>query len=368
MKCFNCDNCGMMVFFENESCVKCGETLGFFPDRMEMSSQKKWAAHTASSGATSPHTCANKDYYKVCNWMVLGGDDNTFCLACRLNEMIPNLTINGNRERWYKLELAKRRCLYTFLRLGLPVETAEGQGRAPLRFRFMGDAPDTPPVITGHDHGVITINIAEADTDERERRRLQLNEPYRTLIGHIRHESGHYYWDRIIADTPHLPKFRELFGDETANYDEALKKYYASGPASDWKERTVTAYASLHPWEDWAETWAHYLHMADTLETAESFGLGLNLDKSQNYQSKNHFSKAGGEQRFNKLLATWLPLICALNAVSRGMGLPDLYPFVTTDAVIKKLEFIHNLIESEANQPHPASLKKQASSQLKATI
>src|SRR6202011_5238904 len=37
----------------------------------------------------------------------------------------------------------------------------------------------------------------------------------------------------------------------------------------------VTPYASAHPWEDFAETWAHYFHMVDTLETATAFGLRL---------------------------------------------------------------------------------------------
>jgi hypothetical protein len=344
-----------MVFFENEHCVKCGKGLGFFSDILDMRSEVNWTTGLSANETMSCHNCANKDQYQVCNWMVSDGDGNSFCLACRLNEVIPDLTVPGNRERWYKLELAKRRCLYTFLQLGLPVETGADGDRAPLRFRFLGDSPGTPPVLTGHNNGVITINIAEADEVERERRRLQLHEPYRTLIGHIRHESGHYYWDRLIANSSYLPKFRELFGDESADYDEALQKYYRQGPPAGWQERTVTAYASLHPWEDWAETWAHYLHIVDTLETAASFGLGLNTSGLQNNLPEKFLNGTGRSSvDFDKLLANWLPLTCALNSINRGMGLPDLYPFVITEPAIEKLSFIHSLVEAKANKNRAA--------------
>ena len=142
----------------------------------------------------------------------------------------------------------------------------------------MEDAQNKP-VKTGHENGVITVNIAEADEDEREHRRLAMHEPYRTLVGHLRHESGHFYWDRLIANSPNLIQFRELFGDETLDYEVALEAHYKQGPPAEWSERNVTAYASSHPWEDWAETWAHYLHIMDTLETAASFGVGIDPDK-----------------------------------------------------------------------------------------
>ena len=352
MKCFHCDNCGMMVFFESEYCVKCGESLGFLPDTLEMSSGKTSEGSTSSNGNGAPGNCANRNQHQVCNWLIPSGDSNPFCLSCRLNEMIPDLTIAGNRERWLKLERAKRRCLYTFLRLGLPVETGEDKSRVALRFRFLSDGVNMPPVLTGHSNGVITINTAEADGDERERRRVDLHEPYRTLVGHIRHESGHYYWDRLIAQSSHLTEFRELFGDETVNYDEALKQYYQRGPAVDWPQRTVTAYASLHPWEDWAETWAHYLHIVDTLETAASFGLGFKKTTDENKEQGNTISEISGNlDNFEDLLAGWIPLTCALNSINRGMGLSDLYPFIITDAVVDKLSFVHELIQAEARHP-----------------
>jgi hypothetical protein len=344
MKNFHCDNCGMVIFFENDHCMKCGERLGFCPDTLEMSSEKKWSGRP---GNKQVHLCANYEEHRVCNWLVAAKNGGDFCLACHLNEIIPDLAMPGNYERWGRLELAKRRCLYIYLRLGLPFEADKKGDLAPLRFRFLADMPGVP-VLTGHDNGVITINIAEADGDERERRRLKLHEPYRTLVGHMRHETGHYYWDRLIAHSQYLQPFRELFGDETLDYKSAMEKYYREGPARDWEQRTVTPYASWHPWEDWAETWAHYLHMVGTLETAASFGLCLGPttpEKNPNQKVAGKISAAN--RNFDQLLSDWQPMTLALNSINRTMGISDLYPFIIPPAAIEKLRFIHNLIEAE---------------------
>jgi len=343
----------MMVFFENDHCVKCNEPLGFSPERLEMAVVKN--LQTSNPNGATQHTCANRDQHHVCNWMVPDADNSAFCLACRLNDLIPDLTVEGNLARWSRLELAKRQCLYSLLRLGLPVEQGEDPKAAPLRFRFLADTP-SGPALTGHDGGIITINIAEADPHERERRRGALHEPYRTLVGHFRHETGHYYWDRIIADSPYLQGFRELFGDETASYDESLKRYYDQGPSKDWQEHSVSAYSSLHPWEDWAETWAHYLHIMDTMETAVSFGIGLNTGKRIHAVS-NPFPAdlATNPVDFDKLLNTWMPFTLALNSVNRSMGLPDLYPFVISPKAIEKLRFIHETILSAARENREAT-------------
>lgn len=348
MKFFHCNNCSNSVFFENERCLSCGDDLGFIPHILEVCSQTKWPTLPSPDGGSYRH-CANRKQYDICNWVVSDKDNSGFCLACRMSEIVPDLTIPGNRERWYRLELAKRRCLYTFLQLGLPLEGDEAAGHHSLRFRFLGDTPNAAPILTGHDNGIITINIIEADADERERRRLTLHEPYRTLVGHIRHESGHYYWDRLVANSKHLQRFRELFGDETSDYDIALKQYYQRGPAADWAGHMVTAYASLHPWEDWAETWAHYLHIVDTSDTAASYGLGLNQGEGTNGKiSSTVGTISGAHPDFEALMKNWLPLTCALNSLNRGMGLADLYPFVTPPPVIDKLRFIHDLIQSES--------------------
>lgn len=352
MENFQCDNCGMTVFFENDRCEKCGQNLGFSPDTLKMMSEKKWLA--ASNPADQIKRCQNYNPHKVCNWLVTGRPDEGLCLACDLNEMIPDLSIAGNVERWKRIELAKRRCLCSYLRLGLPV-CVEKTGQHPLKFRFLADTANEP-VLTGHHLGVITINIVEADDDERERRKLRLYEPYRTLVGHFRHETGHYYWDRLVANSEHLNKFRELFGDETLDYAAAMKKYYQEGPVTDWQERTVTPYASWHPWEDWAESWAHYLHMVDTMETAATFNLGINnLDRKNETPKKVNGKIVPGRRDFNKILSDWQPLTLALNAINRGMGISDLYPFVLSPIAVEKLRFIHDLIETTVSARFTAS-------------
>jgi hypothetical protein len=340
-----------MVFFENNLCIKCGNQLGFLPDVLDLSSLEpkvndQWAATVSPMEKRIYRNCANGKEHKICNWMVPVDDPNPLCVSCRLNEIIPDLTGDKNLERWAKLELAKRRCIYTFLKLGLPTEGMRDSNQPSLRFSFLQDK-ENAPVKTGHENGMITVNVAEADDDEREHRRLQLHEPYRTLVGHLRHESGHFYWDRLIANSENLNRFRELFGDETMNYNLALQTYYKQGPPADWHDRTVTSYASSHPWEDWAETWAHYLHIMDTLETAAGFGVNVNPDNAANHTAQKNSPIMFSEQMdFDLMLADWIPLTCALNSINRGMGLSDLYPFVIPPAVVEKLRFIHQVIKS----------------------
>ena len=240
---------------------------------------------------------------------------------------------------------AKRRVIYTILRLKLPVDGVPAEQRPALRFKFVGDAPGQPPPLTGHDNGLITVHIAEADDVERERRRVNLHEPYRTLLGHFRHETAHYYWDRLIANSKWLQRFRQLFGDETSDYGTALKTYYAQGPAADWQNRFVSAYASAHPWEDWAETWAHYLHIIDMVETAGSFGLVLNPNHpAAESMSADTRPVENIQSDFDTILKNWFPLTHAVNSLNRGMGLPDIYPFAISSPAIEKLRFVHEVV------------------------
>lgn len=348
MKKFFCSQCQAQVFFENDQCVHCGQPLGFVPDRLEMqafaAAGDGWYLRLPAGQPEKYRRCLNGVQHQVCNWMVPEKDPLPFCESCRLNEVIPNLSEPKNLARWYKLEAAKRRCIYSLLRLRLPLQPDPAGGVPALQFRFLAEADGTKPVATGHEAGKITVNIAEADEEERERRRVQLHEPYRTLVGHFRHELGHYYWDRLIKFTPALPRFRELFGDETADYNTAMENYYRQGPAPDWSQRTITAYASMHPWEDWAETWAHYFHIRDTLQTVDSFGLQMVPTPASN-----------PPDAFDALCLRWVSFSCALNAINRGMGLNDLYPFIISPAVQEKLRFINNLIAStQTNLPPPA--------------
>ena len=356
MKTFFCDHCGSLVFFENDQCLKCGHTLGFLPDVLDLSAlssekDNTWRALSTAASGRLYRPCQNGREHQVCNWLVSPGDSEPFCTSCRLNKVIPSLDDAANRERWFKLEQAKRRLVYTLLGLGLPTDGLPAEGRPSLRFQFLASTAGAP-VTTGHAEGLITLDIAEADDAERERRRVNLHEPYRTLLGHLRHEVGHYYWDRLIANTPLLPRCRELFGDESADYAAALQTHYKQGAPADWQVRHVSAYASAHPWEDWAETWAHYLHIMDTLETAASFGLRLKPrhPDAQKMQAAPE-AAASTNATFDQHLGQWFPLTYAINSLSRGMGYPDLYPFVLSGPAVEKLRFIHDAVREVPQVP-----------------
>ena len=176
---------------------------------------------------------------------------------------------------------------------------------------------------------------------------MQLGEAYRTLLGHFRHEVGHYYWQRLVGDGAWLGPFRERFGDETADYAEAVKRHYEAGPPADWRDRHVSAYASMHPWEDWAESFAHYLHMVDTLDTARAYGLVLRPEAGSSRaaaRSGKLTARRLDLQEFDDLLAGWVPLTLALNSLNRSMGLADLYPFVLSKTATDKMRFVHDLV------------------------
>src|SRR3954467_15291332 len=241
MKVFHCDHCGHLVFFENTQCVNCGRLLAFLPDLLligsldpDHESESRWRSPLPHA-AGAYRLCGNYQATQVCNWAIETGDDNPLCRSCRLTRVVPDLSVDGHNEAWYRLEVAKRRLVYSLMSLGLPFDS--------LAFEFLADGgPETAPVLTGHASGVITINIAEADDAEREGRRHAMREPYRTLLGHMRHESGHYYFiDLVSPDPKALARCREVFGDEREDYAAALKRNYESGPPPDWAERYVSS-------------------------------------------------------------------------------------------------------------------------------
>jgi hypothetical protein len=409
MRLFACDQCRAPIYFENFRCVSCQHPLAFLPDLARMSTLEELpdaetavpseqstddaasvaatAAKTAAIGDASAPTpaagdaataedaaeadaaaakarskryralidgrvvrmCQNHVDFAACNWAVAETDPEPLCLACRLNDVIPDLSKPGLHEAWRQLEAAKRRLLYSLYQLKLPVEGREEEAEGGLRFAFLSGEKEQP-VFTGHNDGLITINVAEADDPFREKMRARLGEAYRTVLGHFRHEIGHYYWDRLIKDSAWLPKYRELFGDETQDYGEALERHYKEGAPADWAERYVSQYASMHPWEDWAETWAHYLHIFDTLGTAKAYGLRVVVGKGSPEGEKVVNTEEVSIDDFEGLTQDWVPLTLALNSLNRSMGLRDVYPFVLTPMALKKLRFVHQVI----NAPPPA--------------
>jgi len=288
--------------------------------------------------------CANYVQHDVCNWAIASDSDSPFCLSCALNDVIPNLDHADAKQAWVRLETAKRRLLYSLLGLGLPIDRRSPDAEQGLAFSFKSSSPGES-VFTGHSEGLITINIAEADDPFREKTRQEMGEPYRTLLGHFRHEIGHYYWDQLIKDRRCIEPFRTLFGDETADYAAAQKRHYEEGPPADWTHRFVSAYASMHPWEDWAETFAHYLHIVDTLETARAYGLALKPKAASGAALPDMTARRLHFDDFDDLITAWFPLTNALNSLNRSMGLADLYPFVLSESATAKLRFVHDVVE-----------------------
>lgn len=350
MKLFECQVCGQPIYFENTRCERCGHRLGYLPTLTRLSALRPegetWEALAAPG--VPQRFCANAAF-DACNWLVPVAEQADYCLACRHNRTIPNLSDPQNLTRWRKIEVAKRRLFYTLLRLGLPLVDRRRDPERGLAFDFLvdrGDAEDRgDAVMTGHASGLITINAAEADEAERERRRTAMDEPYRTLLGHFRHEVGHHYWDLLVADTPQIEPCRALFGDERQDYGAALERHYRDGPPADWQDGFISSYATAHPWEDFAETWAHYLHIVDTLETAMSFGLSVKprIAAGEWLTGAIDFDPYG-VVRIDDLIRAWLPLSAAVNSLNRSMGQPDLYPFVLAPTVVGKLGFIHDLV------------------------
>ncbi|MDP9001443.1 MAG: putative zinc-binding peptidase [Myxococcota bacterium] len=328
--------CGTRVFFENTRCLTCWRELGFLPDVSTVSALEPTRTGTFSTGHGDYRKCSNYVDEGVCNWMVPVSAAGHLCDACQLNHVIPNLSQPENRILWRETEKAKRRLIYGLHRLRLPLVSKQEDPKRGLAFDIKSDVGSTR-VVTGHQDGLITMNLAEADAPERERVRVAMKESYRTLLGHFRHEIGHYYWDRLVRDSPNLGRFRELFGDERASYAEAINFHYSKSNSaqSDYAELFISTYAGAHPWEDFAETFAHYLHMQDTLETAHSFGFTMGSSARPD---------TGDIREFARLLDEWTDLTIALNALNRSMGLPDAYPFAISGRVKEKIEFIHTLI------------------------
>lgn len=332
MKRFKC-RCGQPVFFENTQCVQCGEQLGFDPWSLELLTLNRENNALRSDSGMLYRQCRNWIEHDNCNWLIPADSDKHFCNACELNRTIPNLSTPNNIAYWNRLEHDKRRLIYTLLRLGLPVLSKRPDWPYGLAFDFIEDQRSNPNVeeafvTTGHKDGVITINVAEADDVTRAMARKRMNESYRTVLGHFRHESGHYYFEILSKPDLVIGTFRELFGDERHDYQAALREYYQAGPSPGWQERHISAYATAHPLEDWAETWAHYLHISDSLETAAAYNLtGHDLSKD-----------------FSQGLVDWMQLTIVLNELNRSLGLRDPYPFVISAVVAQKLAFVHDLI------------------------
>ncbi len=413
-------HCGQPVFFRNSECLACDTPLGYDCERgvllplmpgPQPDTWQAWQAWRESPASTEPGApladnappplleqipgqesaapgtarpemggaqalsgpagvqiykrCLNLSTPAACNWLVAVEDAHDMCRACRLNRTIPDLTdpaLPDNGYLWGLVELAKRRLVSSLIVLGLPVASRVSEDpQRGVMFDFLRSPSFGPHVMTGHNTGLVTLNVDEADDAKREAARKALREPYRTLLGHFRHEIGHYYWDRLVAGTPWMDGFHQLFGDESADYTASLQRNYNQGPPGDWPLHFVSAYASSHPWEDWAECWAHYLHMRDAIDTALS--LGISVDRFEleftpfTLEALYQPGHAGAAQ-FLAFVNHWTRLTTLLNEMSRSMGQPDFYPFVLPRDVVAKLQLIH-LVVTSGHEPPGLSAQAQ---------
>lgn len=350
--------CGRPVFFRNSQCLACATPLGYEVQQQRLlplqaaGDDGTWREAGAAADAPRFRRCANLDTAAACNWLLDADEAGTaLCRSCRLTRVLPDLNSTEGALWWQRIELAKRRLVSSLVGLKLPVCSRIGEDpEHGLVFDLVQAAPGAPPVLTGHADGVITVDAQEADDARREARRSALGEPYRTLLGHLRHESGHYYWQRLVQHGVWLEAWRELFGDERQDYAAALKLYYDQGAPADWNQRFVSAYAASHPWEDWAETWAHYLHMVDTLDTAHSFGVAEHVALDCEGFGPEALSDAEDARApFLPLVNSWIELSGVLNELSRSMGVPDFYPFVLSLPAVRKLHLVHRVINAVAS-------------------
>ncbi len=355
MKLFICQVCKLALMFENTACERCGHRLGYVPDKQTLSAVepcgRNWIALAAPSGRY--RFCKNWEQ-RGCNWMVPADAADPFCAACCHNRTIPDISDPTNHQRWQKVEAAKRRLVYSLIKLGLPLPAISSGDKEPLVFDILAELSPGAKTMMGHASGVITVSLAEADDPTREQNRVSMNEPYRTLLGHFRHEIGHYYWNKLVRDGGGIESCRAVFGDDSRDYGEALRRHYAEGPPGGWQTTFVSAYASAHPWEDFAETFAHYLHIVDTLETASSFGIRIHPEADNGMLAADGGFDSYESDNIAALVNAWLPLTFAVNCLNRSMGQPDLYPFALSPAAIGKLGYIVSLVHrprgSQASQ------------------
>ncbi|MDV6332711.1 putative zinc-binding metallopeptidase [Asticcacaulis sp. 201] len=351
MRLFRCDNCGNPVYFENRSCINCGFRLGFVCEDISLMAVQpdakqpdKWRRVDQQQFLYRFCPNAAKD---ICNWLVRDDSPEEFCQSCRYNGLVPDANTEDGLRRWRAISDAQRHLFYSFLRWDLPRPGRKEDPEGGLLFDLKDDEilPDGTcnPVLIGHDEGHIVIRTAEADDPTREQQRAMMNEPYRTLLGHFRHETGHFIWNKLVRDAGKIESFRAIFGDESVDYQQALDHHYQAGPPPGWGDRYISYYATTHPWEDFAECFAHVLHIVDSLETAHMFGIALAPSAHDIMAAHANFDPYSVLD-FARISEVWIPLSVALNSIHHSMGERDLYPFILTPVITQKLAYVHSLL------------------------
>jgi hypothetical protein len=335
---FACPSCGQRLAFENSVCLSCSNGVGFDVDLLDFVVVRR---DGTVAGEPPRRMCGNL-HTAGCNWVVT--DDAVLCRSCSLTRTRP-ADSDPEMPGFAAAERAKRRLVVELVELGLPITDRRDDPERGLTFDLLSSHQSA--VTTGHDSGVITLDLAEGDDVHREQLRISMDEPYRTLLGHFRHEVGHYYFTVLVETAAERQEFRTLFGDPDTDYQAALDRHYAQGAPAGWESDYVSSYATMHPAEDWAETFAHYLHIRDTVDTAAAFGFAP--------AGSTAASPMGGPGGFTRLVDLWVPLAWALNMVNRSMGHHDLYPFALPPRVLEKMAFVHRLVTQARGEVAAAS-------------
>lgn len=341
---FDCQTCDAALTFDDTRCRSCSAEIGYFLDADHLGPIEPGNGATYRRRGAPDH---DPDWWRClntawgCNWMVPLDDGNVWCAACRLTRGRPDESNPDAVRAWSHAEAAKRRLVAQLYRLGLPVappsrrddDTTSSDDGLVIDLVYLPDSVG----VTGHRPGVITLDLREVDPGFREAAREHFGEQYRTVLGHLRHETGHHFWQRLVVRADALDDARELFGDERADYAAALETHYGRlrGPHGtvDVPHAYISDYASVHPSEDWAECFAHYLHLRDGLETAESFGLG----------ASDH-----DDDTLEAMLSRWRELSRGVDEVSRALGQSPAYGVVVHPEVEPKLRFVHERITGAA--------------------
>lgn len=350
MLAYTCDTCGQLVFFENNACLSCGSALGVIPGRglvnivPDANFDRRFGI-VGDPGAGWWRRCINTATLG-CNWLLPDEVDGDLCESCELTRTLPDPSDPDSHDALTVTEAAKRRLVHQLRSLALPIVSRSVDPEFGLAFDLLSSRE--APVTTGHADGVITIDLAESNDAHREWLRATMGESYRTMLGHLRHEIGHYYWMVFTRDPEVLERVRALFGDDRADYAAALDRHYNQGPPPGWEDHHVSNYASTHPWEDWAETFAHYLHIRDTLQTAAAYGVFVQgpaqlRDGPAAALFRSDPAHAEAVDSFGRIMDDWVPLTYALNEINRSMGKRPLYPFVLRPNVVDKLSLVHDL-------------------------
>jgi hypothetical protein len=288
-----------------------------------------------------------------CNWLVAESADTATrgrCLAHSLIRREPDLDDTIAREKLLPATLALRRLVYQLDDLGLPIDPYWRRDGG-LAFDLLSSFSTRERITIGHSNGVITIDLVESLDAYRESMRVRLGEPYRTMLGHFRHEAGHYY-QNVLVETGagarrHLTRCRELFGDERASYADALARHYEFGAPADWQVSFISEYATMHPWEDFAECFAHYLHITDTIDTSREAGMVLLADRVRFAAPRDVIPlESYADVPIEQLLDDWKWISLFFNRVNTAMGKGPLYPFKISGPVVDKLGFVHTVVRN----------------------